>query len=74
MKKNENINSVSNMPPYYKRGYEAGYDAGEEDAINENGWQATYDDSNPYKGKKANQYSDGYEEGYQSRYDDNNED
>lgn len=35
------------MPPYYERGFEAGYDAGEEYAINENVWQTTYDDSNP---------------------------
>lgn len=72
--KTEHLNSVSNMPPYYEKGYEAGYDAGEEDAVNENGWQATYDDSNPYKGKKADQYTDGYEDGYQSGYEDYNED
>lgn len=68
-----NPNAVSNMPPYYEKGYEAGYDDGEEDAVHENGWQASFDDSNPYKGKKKNQYEDGYEEGYEAGYDDNNE-
>jgi hypothetical protein len=68
-----NPNAVSNMPLYYEKGYETGYDDGEEDAVNENGWQASYDDSNSYKGKKKHQYEDGYEEGYEAGYDDNHE-
>lgn len=68
-----NLESVAKMPPYYEKGYDAGYDDGEEDAVNGNGYQASFDDSNHYKGKKKSQYEDGYLEGYEAGYDDNNE-
>jgi len=68
-----NTTAVSNIPPYYEKGYDTGYDDGEDDAVNESGWQANYDDSNPYKGKKRRQYEEGYEEGYEAGYDDNHE-
>ena len=68
-----NTTAVSNIPLYYEKGYDTGYDDGEDDAVNKSGWQAIYDDSNPYKGKKKHQYEEGYEEGCETGYDDNHE-
>lgn len=55
----------------YEEGYDRGYDDGEEDAVYQQGWQASFDDSNRYRGKKKADFELGYEEGYEAGYDDN---
>lgn len=71
------INSIDSVKPSsycleysdgYKEGYEKGYAAGEEDT-NDGEYRAGYDDSNPYKGKKALDYCEGYEHGYEDAFE-----
>lgn len=56
---------------YYQLGYEKGYDDGEDDAVNGNGYEASFDDGNSYSGQNKNDFEMGYCEGYEAGYDDN---
>ena len=53
----------------YVLGFDEGFDAGYEDAINLDDYELNYDDSNNFYGiyhtKYCNGYRDGYEEGYE---------
>lgn len=67
------IVSKDNLSSAYKRGYDRGYDDGEDDAVNFNGYEASFDDSNHYKGQQQKDYEEGYEDGYETGYYDNAE-
>ena len=58
---------------YYHEGYDAGYEAGRDDAVR--GWelkqQFQFDSSCDYSGKKKEKYIQGYEDGYLYGYNEN---
>ena len=65
--------SKSKLSAAYLERYERGYDDGEDDSVNHNGWHGQYDPSNRYKGKKRREYIKGYDEGYEDGYEDSKE-
>lgn len=57
-------------PAAYMDGFSRGYNVGEMDAVNGNGWRGRYDDSNNLEVEKADEYEEGYRAGYESGYND----